>query len=274
MSYSSLVSYVKLSPNCTKPRSRKIDTITIHHMAGNLSVEACGEVFQEKYSSNYGIGSDGRIACYVEEENAAWTSSSSANDSRAITIEVANNSGSPEWTVSAKAYTALIDLCVDICKRYKFRLNYTGDKKGNLTMHRWFASTLCPGPYLASLFPTIAAEVNDRLDGSVPEKIVYQPTVKQWQRAAIADGYEFPNFGADGIWGEECEKVAAAAIVKRRFAYQNKALTTIVQNFVGVNPDGLCGLKTESAIRKWQRDNGLLSDGAVGINSWKKMLGV
>lgn len=196
MSYSSLVSYVKLSPNCTKPRSKKIDTITIHHMAGDLSVEACGEVFAPRSrsaSSNYGIGSDGRIACYVEEENAAWTSSSSANDSRAITIEVANCSGSPGWKVSEKAYAALIDLCVDICQRYGFKLNYTGDKTGNLTMHKWFAPTACPGPYLGGKFQYIADKVNQRLRP-------FQPAPERKPLATIAREV------IEGKWGNGAER--------------------------------------------------------------------
>lgn len=165
--YSKLVSFVKLSPNCTKPRGKKIDTITIHHVAGNATVEALGKLFADpsrQASANYGIGSDGRIACFVEEENRAWTSSSSANDGRAITIEVANCGGAPDWPVSDKAYAALIDLCEDICRRYGFTLNFTGDKTGNLTMHKWFKATACPGPYLESKFPDIAAQVNRRLD--------------------------------------------------------------------------------------------------------------
>lgn len=164
--YSSLVSFVKLSPNCTKPRGRKIDTITIHHAAGNASVETLGNIFaptSRQASANYGIGSDGRIACFVEEENRAWTSSSSANDDRAITIEVANCGAGPDWPVSDKAYESLLNLCEDICRRHGFKLNFTGDKSGNLTMHKWFKATACPGPYLESRFPAIASEVNRRL---------------------------------------------------------------------------------------------------------------
>lgn len=167
MSNSALVDYVKLSPNCTKPRNHAIDTITIHHMAGNLTVEACGAVFapsSRKASSNYGIGTDGRVGMYVEEANRSWASSSPSNDHRAVTIEVANDGGAPNWHVSDTALAKLIDLCVDICKRNGIaRLNYTGDTSGNLTMHKWFAATVCPGPYLESKFPWIAAEVNNRL---------------------------------------------------------------------------------------------------------------
>lgn len=170
MSNSPLVVYTKISPNRNSPRNRPIRKITIHHMAGNLSIERCGEVFapvSRQASSNYGIGTDGRIGMYVEEKDRAWTSSSPENDHQAITIEVANDEIGGQWHVSDKAMVSLINLCVDICKRNGIKkLNYTGDKSGNLTMHCWFANTLCPGPYLKSKFPYIAEEVNKRLGQS------------------------------------------------------------------------------------------------------------
>ena len=168
---SKLISYTKLSPNCTKPRKDKIKKITIHHMAGNLSVETCGNLFanrKREASSNYGIGSDGRIALYVEEKNRSWCSSSAANDNQAITIEVANDEIGGNWHISDKAYKSLINLCVDICKRNGIeKLVFTGDAKGNLTQHNYFAATECPGAYLKSKFPAIAEEVNKRLNNKI-----------------------------------------------------------------------------------------------------------
>jgi hypothetical protein len=168
MSNSSLVNYTKISPNSTNPRKDTIKKITIHHMAGNLSVEVCGNVFaptSRQASSNYGIGTDGRVGMYVEEKNRAWTSSNADNDNQAVTIEVANDEIGGNWHVSDTALNKLIDLCVDICKRNGIeKLNFTGDKNGNLTMHKYFAATSCPGPYLGSKFPYIADEVNKRLN--------------------------------------------------------------------------------------------------------------
>lgn len=164
MSNSPLVVYTKLSPNCNKPRNKKIDAIVVHHMAGNASIEVCGNMFANparKASSNYGIGSDGRIALYCDEENRSWCSSSGDIDHRAITIEVANDSGDPNWHVSDKAFASLVNLCADICKRNGIeKLVYTGDKSGNLHMHKWYAPTACPGPYLGSKFPELAEKVN------------------------------------------------------------------------------------------------------------------
>ena len=168
MSNSSLVDYVKISPNRNSPRNKPITKITIHHMAGFMNVEECGAMFAQssrQASSNYGIDSTGKVGMYVEEKDRSWCSSSPENDHRAITIEVANSTGAPEWRVSDKALEKLIELCADICRRNNIeKLNFTGDKNGNLTMHKWFAATACPGPYLESKFPYIAEEVNKRLN--------------------------------------------------------------------------------------------------------------
>lgn len=175
MSNSSLVFYTKLSPNCDHPRNHAIDKITIHHMAGDLSVETCGNLFANssyEASSNYGIGSDGRVGLYVDEGDRAWASASPSNDNRAVNIEVANCATGGDWPVSNAAYSKLIDLCVDICQRNGIKaLNYTGDADGNLTEHRMFVATACPGPYLHERMGRIAAEVNSRLSAQ-PAKSV------------------------------------------------------------------------------------------------------
>lgn len=167
MSNSSLVSYTKLSPNCST-RTEPITKITIHHAAVvNASLAGLGNGFANparQASANYGIDSNGNIGMFVEEKNRAWTSSNKDNDNRAVTIEVANSGGAPDWKISDKALAALINLCVDICKRNNIKqLNFTGDAKGNLTMHCYFVATACPGPYLKSKFSYIAQEVNKRL---------------------------------------------------------------------------------------------------------------
>lgn len=176
MSNSPLINYTRLSPNHSGRRNHVIDTISIHCMAGNASVETCGALFADpsrKASSNYGIGSDGRIALYVDEANRSWCTSSASNDHRAITIEVANNGGAPDWPVSGKAYSALLDLLTDICRRNNIKeLLWKGNKsligqvdKQNMTVHRWFAAKACPGDYLYNRHGEIAAEVNRRLKG-------------------------------------------------------------------------------------------------------------
>ena len=72
---SPLVSHTKISPNRTKNRNHAIDTITIHCVVGQCSVETLGNVFapeSRKASSNYGVGVDGRIGMYCEEKDRSW----------------------------------------------------------------------------------------------------------------------------------------------------------------------------------------------------------
>ena len=177
MSNSSLISYTKLSPNHSGKRTKKIDTVTIHCMAGQLSVESCGALFAKssrQASSNYGIGPDGRIALYVDEGNRSWCTSSNANDQRAVTIEVASDATHP-YAVRDKAYDALLDLVTDIGKRNGItRLVWSTRKNDrvnhlngcNMTVHRDYAAKACPGDYLYNLQDEIAAEVNRRLGTS------------------------------------------------------------------------------------------------------------
>ena len=51
--------------NYTHGRSgRNIEMVALHHMAGVLSAEQCGKVFQQagrSASANYGIGKDGEV---------------------------------------------------------------------------------------------------------------------------------------------------------------------------------------------------------------------
>lgn len=182
---SSLVSYTKISPNRTKNRNHAIDTITIHCVVGQCSVETLGNVFaptSRQASSNYGVGYDGRIGMYVEEKDRSWCSSNAANDHRAITIEVASDTTHP-YAVKDKALAALIELVADICKRNGIKkLVWSTNKDDrvnhrngcNMTVHRDYANKSCPGDYLYNKHGYIAAEVNKRL--GVTESTTPAPT--------------------------------------------------------------------------------------------------
>ena len=180
MSNSALVNYTKISPNRTSPRKNKIDTITIHCVVGQCSVETLGNIFaptSRQASSNYGVGVDGRIGMYVEEKDRSWCSSNAANDNRAITIEVASDTTHP-YAVNAKAYAAILNLVTDICRRNGIKKLVWSTKKNervnhlngcNLTVHRDYANKSCPGNYLYERQGAIAAEVNKRLGASAAE---------------------------------------------------------------------------------------------------------
>lgn len=239
MSNSPFVNYTKISPNRTSGRSHKIDTITIHCVVGQCSVETLGEIFaptSRKASSNYGVGKDGRIGMYVEEKDRSWCSSSSANDNRAVTIEVASDITSP-YAVTDKAYYSLVRLVADICKRNGIKkLLWKNDKsligqvdKQNMTLHMWFANKDCPGYYLRSHHYDIANRVNAILDGSAKPILFY------------------------GMRGSDVKEL------------QTKLVKLKVASFT---PDGIWGAKTEAAVKAYQIKKFGKSDGMVGKNTW------
>ncbi|MDU3152823.1 MAG: N-acetylmuramoyl-L-alanine amidase [Anaerococcus hydrogenalis] len=169
MSNSNLVNLVSYSPNHSGRRQNPITKIAIHHTAGVLTAAGIGSVFKStsrQASCNYGIGVDNRVVLVVDECNRAWTTSSAWCDNRAVTIEVSNCQNGGNWLVSDRVLSTLIDLVTDICKRNGIKnCTYTGGTDGVLQMHRWYAQTSCPGPYLGSKFTYIAQEVNKRLRG-------------------------------------------------------------------------------------------------------------
>lgn len=169
MTQSSLCTYRHITGNRSSGRGgNRVCKITPHYMAARWSGRQCADYFastSRQASSNYCIGVNGDIAMSVDEDDRAWTSSSGWNDRQAITIECGNtNNATGEMTQAT--WNSLVNLCVDICKRYGFRLNYTGNRNGSLTEHRMFSSTDCPGQWLHSRMGQLAREVNARLDGT------------------------------------------------------------------------------------------------------------
>ena len=191
---SKLVNYTRISPNRSVNRNHKIDTVSIHCVVGQCSVETLGSIFastSKEASSNYGIGYDGRIGMYVEEKDRSWCTSSSSNDNRAITIEVASDTYHP-YRVKDVAYKSLIKLLVDICKRNGIKKLVWSTNKSermnhrngcNMTVHRDYANKSCPGDYLYNLHGQIAKEVNAQLGSgtsSTAKKTLYRVR-KTWK---------------------------------------------------------------------------------------------
>lgn len=157
--------------NYTKGRDGyHVEKITIHHMAGVLSAKNCGGIFQNPNrngSSHYGIGVNGEIANYVDEDNMAWTDSNRVSNKTSVTIENSNAATGGDWPISAATFESLIQLCADIARRYNLGKLVPHQ---NLTWHSLYASTNCPGPWLLSHMDELADRVNAVLGGEPAPK--------------------------------------------------------------------------------------------------------
>lgn len=277
MSNSPLVNYVKLSPNYDSRGGKRITDITIHHMAGNLTVEQCGQVFQTRpASSNYGIDSSGRVGMYVQEQYASWANGNFASNQRSITIELANDEIGGNWHVSDKAINKCIDLCVDICKRNGIsKLVFNGSTSGNLTAHKMFMATACPGPYLYSKFPFIASEVTKRLGGSTPsDKLVVDGYFGELSTMRLQKMLGIVQDGWVGGQTNVCKPyIPRWTTAKFNDGYLGSTTVDRMQRWLknkGCNPgdiDGLCGKKTIIALQHFlnlQKFDAGVEDGIMG----------
>lgn len=229
---SSLVCKTKISPNRTSPRNHAIDTITIHCFVGQVSVEngintSRFRTYDPKNgaSCNYVVSYDGKIGMVVEEKDRSWcTSCGGINDHRAVTIEVACDSNKP-YTVNNTAYTALIDLVADICKRNGIKKLVWSDKKDdrinhkngcNMTCHRDYKPTKsCPGEWLYSRMGQIAEKVNAKLTpaakpSSVSTKIdtFYKVSTVKGKWLPKVKNYDSTAAGYAGVANKAIDKIA------------------------------------------------------------------
>lgn len=180
---SNLVTYKNISKNKTVGRRYKtISRFTPHVFVGQVTAKQGCDYFamtKDECSSNYVIGKDGDIGLSVEEKDRAWTSSNADNDHKAITVEIASDKTEP-YKITDKAWDALVELAVDICKRHnKTKMIWIPDKikalsytpKDNeilITVHRWFKNKSCPGDYVYNRLGELADTVNKKLNQSKP----------------------------------------------------------------------------------------------------------
>lgn len=138
----------------------KVQKIVVHHMAGNLSLQQCKNVFNSRKSSaTYAIDTNGNIGQYVDENDRPWTTSGADPDNYCITIELANDN-TKTWHISDTTMKVCEELCADICQRYGISKLYYDGKKGTLLRHCDYSATACPGPYFISKTSEFCEAVN------------------------------------------------------------------------------------------------------------------
>ena len=262
---SPLVTYTNITNHKTSPRKKPIDTITIHCIVGQWTAKQGCDYFattDRECSANYVVGKDGSIGLSVDEKDRSWCSSSSANDNRAITIEVASDTKAP-YAVTDAAYNALIQLVADICKRNNIKKlvwstekdDRVNHKNGcNMTVHRDYANKSCPGEYLYERHGDIAAKVNAILATSVAP-------VEPADNGEMTDEEMFKFFKSHGM-----TDAGVAGLMGNLFAESALKSTNLQNTFE--KKLGMTDAAYTEAVDSGSYDNFVKDSAGYGLAQW------
>lgn len=247
MSNSSLVTYTKISPHKTVGRGgNKIQKIMLHHMAGNLTVMQCGNVFQKyNVSCHYGV-SGSSVGLYCNESDTAYHAGVWSYNQKCVGIEMANSGGSPNWNISDATIEKTCQLVADIAYRNGLAITYTGGTGGTLIYHSMVASTACPGPYAKSKMSYIAKRSNEILAAKRNGKLTVDGV---WGTQTSIKFQKYLGVTQDGIFGIKSIKAMQKWLGVTQDGIIGPKTVKALQKKLGVTQDGICGPKTIKALQ-------------------------
>lgn len=229
-------------------KRNKIDMIVLHHAAAkNCTIYNIHQWHLANSWSGFGyhyfIRKDGRIFKGRPDDTIGSHAKGYNSTSLGLCFE-----GDFEKEIPTQAQ---IDAGLELVSYLKKKYNIKKIKG-----HGELMASSCPG----KLFP---------MEKFIGEK---ENLILSFQRAAVADGIKLKQYGCDGKYGAETEVAMKQCVVKRRLFYKYKNATKLVQRLLGITQDGLCGKETSDAIKNFQKKSNLTADGAVGEETWKKLL--
>lgn len=128
------------SPNHYNGRNGyNITHITLHIMVGHLA--GTDSVFQRPggASAHYGIGADGTIHQYVNENDGSWSDANYASNNSTISIE--HEGGMDGIPCTKNCMDTSAQLCADIARRQGWTHLWNNGLKGNIWLHREIPGT-------------------------------------------------------------------------------------------------------------------------------------
>jgi N-acetylmuramoyl-L-alanine amidase len=108
-------------------------------------------------------------------------------------------------------------------------------------------------------------------DGKV---LIEDNTIDVQTKKALEKFQNIAGLQITGIVGNTTWQAINQILAKRviRPKHAGGPVMRYLQHRMGVEVDGVYGLQTEDAVKRFQRQNGLLADGIVGPISWQKLI--
>jgi hypothetical protein len=153
-------------------------SVTFHHNAGRLSLQGILDVWKTRpASAHFQVDGAGHVGQYVKVNEYAWATGSTQGNKESISIELANATLAPNWTVAKATYEEGARLCGWI------HANILGVRPSRKTvkMHKDWKATGCPGPFIEKLLNTLislAQKAYDVFTKKPPAKPAPKPALK------------------------------------------------------------------------------------------------
>jgi hypothetical protein len=136
-------------------------SVTFHHNGGRLSLRGILDVWKVRpASAQFQVDGQGAVGQYVRLNEYAWATGNTQGNKESISIELANATLGPDWTVAEVTWREGARLCGAI--HYKV-LGVRPSRK-TVKMHQDWKSTTCPGPFIKPRLSQIIAEAQRAYD--------------------------------------------------------------------------------------------------------------
>ncbi|WP_044367714.1 peptidoglycan recognition protein family protein, partial [Streptomyces natalensis] len=160
---SNLIDQLSATGHVTHTPYRKT-SVTLHHNDGNVSRLSHQGVLNgwktRKASAHFDVDAAGAVAQYVKVNEYAWAVGNKAGNQSSISIEMANATLGPNWTVAEATWKNAARLA-----GWNFA-KVIGERpsKSNLFYHHHWTSTVCAGPYMNKIYDQVLAAAQEAYD--------------------------------------------------------------------------------------------------------------
>jgi len=210
--------------------SYKKTSVTVHHNAGNLTHEGLLSVWRTRAASaHFDVDAAGNVAQYVKASEYAWAVGDLDGNESSISIEQANATFSPDWTVSETTWKSTARLIGWLFAHVIDKTPRPSAK--NVFGHKHWSATECPGPYVVKNLSKIITEAQKAYDeftsnpGSAPTSPSSSKSIAQVAKEVIAGKWSTGDervklltaagYNADAIQGEVNRQMGQTAVPKK-----------------------------------------------------------
>jgi hypothetical protein len=184
----------------------KKTSVTLHHNGGRLSHEGVLSVWKTRpASAHFDVDSSGAVAQFVKVNEYAWAVGNKAGNQSSISIEMADATLAPGWSVADSTWQSAARLAGWLF----FKVVGARPTKSNFFYHHHWSSTDCAGPYMEKIYDkvlTAAQSAYDSFKGSKPVTAPSTPSSPRPSAPALKAVGEVAKEVIAGVYGNQPQR--------------------------------------------------------------------